>query len=637
MQTDSRTHNRVSSSTGRKNTLSSAMAIASAVGLIPLASESAIAFPEVASSQPLPLPQQVPSRVAQSAAALDQAQAIAPQVTQLQQATFSQKSSLAPSTLATSSHQPTATSEDENGNWRLLYATQANTPQANATVQNVIAQIVAESARAQTCRNSACRQLAYIDSQISSTAEKIQHLEKQIDNLSAQYGQGDISAYQTILGDRLLEVSSQQQQLVIELDQTRLRAEQTKTQLSFANVTADIAEQILSKNDDYQALWNQLEAVEADIQKEYAQVNIDGTALNQLYSDYQDLLKRTQTGAQTALSRHLAAKLSAVSNQISSIGDRAPLQTQALETLVFETHQQNVQQLRSEKLAVIEAELIDQQRRLSERIGEYESLQRELSSERRMIDNYHSERNRILAESSALESANPTASASPKYVSQSLLNARALLPMLPSGSVAKTLLGIAIAASLVATVAHRSSEKKAAVLGKRILEIIPASSRTAISPVTQTQKVSLADIEETQTKTQIAQVTKVTQFIDLSKPLPAQEVKPTKQSFCVVNDLGEFEISESAALSLDEVLAEIEADRLSADIKAATFDEALKNLTTESLFLESDNHSVAPVKLPVEEIDLFVEKAVEWVLEDLGLAIPGANAAVEDAHLLAVA
>ncbi len=567
MQTDSHTHSRVASSTERRNTLSGVMAIASAVGLIPLASERAIAIPEVTSSQSLPLSQQVPSRVDQSAA-LNQAQMIAPQVAPLQQATFSPKSpsassTPASSTLAPSVRQSAAISEDENGNWLLAYATQTSTPQANATVRNVIAHIVAESARAQTCRTSACRQLAYIDSQIPLTAEKVQRLEKQLDDLSAQYGQGDISAYQTILGDRLLEVSSQQQQLAIELNQTRLRTEQTRTQLSFATVEASLAEQALSKDDDYQALWDQLEAVETDIQKEYAQVNVDGTVLNQLYSDYQDLLRKTQAGAQIALSRHLAAETSAVSKQAPTISYRSPLQIEALETLVLETHQQNVQQLRSEKLAIIEAELSNQHRRLSEQIGEYESLQRELSSERRVIDNYHLERERILAETSALASANPTTSASPKYVSQSLLDARALLPMLPDGSVAKTLLCIAIAASLVATVAHRSSEKKSAVLGKRILEITPQVTAQQFSPVTQTQKVSLADIEKTQTKTQIAQVTKVTQFIDLSKPPPAQEVKPTKQSFCVVNDLGEFEISERVALSLDEVLAEIEADRLS--------------------------------------------------------------------------
>ncbi|MEM8502005.1 MAG: hypothetical protein AAF716_02505 [Cyanobacteria bacterium P01_D01_bin.1] len=601
------------------------MAIASATGLIPFASESAIALPSAEAPRSLFALQQAPSSsIAQDSAATAKAQAIAPQVDQIQQASFSQTPPLASST-----RQSAAAREDENGNWSLAYATQTNTPQANNAVQTVIAQIAAESARAQACKDSVCRQLAYVDSQLPRSAEKIQRLEKQLNDFSRQYAQGDMSAYRTVLSDRILEVSEQKRQLAIELDQTRLLSRQLRTRLSLANVEADIAERILAKDTDYQTLWDQLKAVETNIQKEYAQVNIDGTALNQLYADYQELLGKTQVAAQVALSRYSSIDNSLVARS----GYRVPTETKVLATemlanLVLETHQQNVQQLRTQKIAIIEAELLDRHRRLSEQIGEYERLQRELNSEQKLVESYRLERNQILAKSSTLVS---DGSNTPNYNSQSLLNARALLPMLPNGSVAKSLLGVAIASSLVATMTHRSSQRKAAVLGKRILEIIPANSPLENHITSQPQKIPLPSAEKIQTKiTKPDAGPQVADSEDIEVPISRDslELILTKEgvrtekpsSFCIVNDRGEFEISEGTALSLNEVVAEIERDKLLADIEAATFNEALKNLTPEDLFTQEVNSSeIAPIRLPVSEIDSFVEIAVEWVLKDLGL------------------
>ncbi len=643
MQTSSRNHSHVSSinqptkrrtagqpanyrkENVRRNVLSGVVALASATTLIQLNSESAVASPQLSDSHSTALSQQSLSKSSSQIsplAALNQAQAIAPQIHQSEQATFSNS---AISNASLSKSKAAVTAENRGDHWSLAYVTQANTAQADSAVQAVVAQVARETTRAKACADSICRRLTYIRSQLPSVTQKVQQLEKQLNDFSVQHGQGNIGTYKAILNGRIAEISGQKQQLAIDLDQTRLQAKQLRSQLSFANIDPDVARRVLGSDAVYQVLWGQLAAIEKNIQREYSQVDVDGTALNQLYAEYQSLLGKTQTAAQGALSRYLLVD----GNQIAGITYHTAAMTEMLEALLVQTHQQDVQRLRQEKMTAIETELMSRHQHLSEKIGEYERLQRELYSKQRVLDSYISERDRILTDSpeAALISTNPV------YRSQSLVTAQALMPLLPDGSMAKTLLGIVIAASLVATAIHHSSEKKAALLGARILEILPtndySASYSVIQTVIQPQKsqpkmISLADLaKETQLEVSKSLYAETTSTEDLFKDLLSVEEMPTQlASFCIVNDLGEFEISESAALSLDKAVAEI---------KAADFNQALENLTPESLFShEINSRDIKPVRLPVAEIDLFVEKAIEWVLKDLGLEIAVADAATDE-------
>lgn len=541
--------------------------------------------------------------------------------------------------LKSASQQPSAALIDADNSWSLSYATQANTTQVNRAVQSVIAKVVADTTQAKACADSSCRRLSYIRSQLPVVTAKVQRLEEQLKDFSWQHGQGDIGAYKTAIANRISEVSNQKQQLDIELDQTRLRAEQLKSQLSSADVGINSAEQILAKDTIYQVLWAQLVAVEENIQKEYGQVNTDGTALNQLYGEYQTLLGKTQAAAREALNRYLLAG----GSQTSDITYYPGVATETFGALLVETHQQKVQQLRQRKLAALEIGLTSRQHRLSSKLGEYERLQRELLSEQGVLDSYQAERDHIVATSpeAALK-----VSAIPTHNAQSFVAAQTLLPMLPSGSIAKTLLGIAVAASTLAAAAHRRSQKNASMLGTRILEILPTSrtasrlsnSRTASSSHTasshtasshtakrveaQPQMISLADItEERQTEGSAAKAIEIASAKEieivesegsLEVLFATEEMPEQRSSFCVVNDLGEFEISESAVQSLDEFAVGIKAD---------DFNQALEKLTPEDLLpLEINSRDIAPVRLPVAEADLFLDQALDWILEDLGLA-----------------
>ncbi|MGB3788573.1 MAG: hypothetical protein WA949_11230 [Phormidesmis sp.] len=642
MQTGSRNHNPVSSSISqsvdsrpadrsanyrkenvRKNVLSGVVALASATTLIQFSSESAAANPQLNSYRAV-LSQQSPSDFSSQispAVAVNQAQAIAPQIHQSEQVAFSNS---ATSTTSSSKPQAAVIAENHDDQWSLAYSTQANTAQADSAVQTVVAQVAQEATRAKACADDICRRLMYIRSQLPSAAQKVQRLEKQLDDFSAQHGQGDMSAYKTVLSDRIAEISSQKQQLAIELDQTRLQTKRLRSRLSVANIEPDIAERVLASDTIYQVLWGQLAAIEENIQKEYSQVNVDGTALNQLYAEYQALLGKTQTAAPEALNRYLLVG----GNQIAGITYHTAVVTETLKDLLVQTHQQNTQQLRQDKIAAIETELMSRHQHLSEKIGEYERLQRELHSAKRVLNSYTSERDRILADSpeAALMSTDVA------YNPQSLVTAQTLIPLLPDGSIAKTLLGIVIAASLVAAATHRSSEKKAALLGARILEILPTSAHTTSYSALQPQKsqlamISLADlVRETQLEIANSPEAEMTNAKAPLEDLFSMEERPAQStSFCIVNDLGEFEISESAARSLDKAVTEI---------KAADFNQALENLTPESLFThEVNGRDIEPVRLPVAEIDLFVEKAIEWVLKDLGLEMSVADAATDKVEL----
>ncbi|MBE9059616.1 hypothetical protein [cf. Phormidesmis sp. LEGE 11477] len=746
----------------RKNALSRVLMLASATALVPFASKSAIAnsFANAATpSYDISQHLDAVTQPAQTPQAFNQSQAIAPQVDQVPPVSFSHSSAL-----ASASEQLSPAVANTDSSWSLSYATQANTAQTNSAVQLVIAKVASDTRRAKSCVDDSCRRLTYIRSQLPAITAKVQRLEEQLKDFSRQHGQGDISAYKTALGDRIAEVSGQERQLDIELDQTHLRVERLTTQLSFANVAAGSAEDILAEDANYQALWQQLVAVEENIQKEYSQVNADGTALNQLYGEYQTLLGKTQTAAREVLSRYMTA-----GNQIAGLTNYAKIAVETYGDLLVETHQQRVQQLRQRKLAALEIGLSSRQQRLSSKIGEYESLQRELNAERTVLDSYHSERDSILAASpESAPGSTIMADGTPVYNAQSMTAAQTLLPLLPNGSVAKTLLGVAIASSMVAAASHRRAEKKAATLGKRILEILPTShtasqtvgrqtvgrqvagrqvagrqlagrravgrhsvnsravnSRTVKRVKTQPQMISLAALtKEPQAKVQTAEAieiadvrsvkvesvkgtevavaksievtnnkaieivdakavvskavdTKVantkavdnkaiktpdTKVVDIKVVDPttvdnkAIEIADTKAaelqtteivdsetieivdpkaieivesedslevlfateempakgaSFCIVNDLGEFEISESAVQSLDELVPELKADE---------FKQARENLTSEDLLApEVDSLEVTPVQLSVEETGLFLDNALGWVIDDLGL------------------
>ena len=644
MQTGSRAHSNVFMKNRCKSALSGVVAIASATtSLIPLAAKSATAAtPPSAHSGTLL--QQNPKLLGQTSLTAgqsrsqtySQAQAIAPQIGPIGQATFSRGTSV-------STSQPPAAVADE-ANLSLAYATQANTAQTHSAVQTVIAQIAKEATRTQACTDSNCRRLTYIRSQIPAATQKVQRLEKQLNDFSSEHAQGNMSAYQKVLSDRIIEISGQKQQLAIDLGQTRLQAQQLRAQLSFANIEADIAEKILKKDAVYQASWDRLEAVEDKIQAEYSQVSVDGTALNQLYADYQKLLEETQTAAEGALGRYLLE-----GNRTADAANATFATAEMLKDLLAETHQQRVQQLRQENMATIETKLMDRHQQLSEKIGEYERLQLELYSEQKVLDSYNSERDR-LTDSPKADRLAANASANPSAQSgQSLMAAQALVPLLPDNSIAKTLLVVVIAASAVAAATHRGSEKKAASLGKRILEIIPVNSQAAENRTVQPQLLSLSDITSNSAHEVVSDITSNTvkethaetvkstgleaakpkDFFEASFVLDVldelDELPDRPRSFCVVNDLGEFEISENAILSLAEVVAEIEQDKAAAEIKTADFQKALESLTpdttTDNLTVrEIGSHDIiTPVQLPVAEIDLLVEKAIEWVLKDLGL------------------
>ncbi|WP_157620327.1 hypothetical protein [Synechococcus sp. PCC 7335] len=546
--------------------------------------------------------------------------------------------------LASASQQPSAT-VNADYSWSLSYATQANTTQVNSAVQSVVAKVASDTARAKACVTDSCRRLTYIRSQLPIAAARVGRLEEQLKDFSRQHGQGDISAYKKALADRITEVASQERQLDIELDQTRLRAEQLKTQLSFADVEVDIAEQILAEDAIYQALWVQLSTVEENIQTEYSRVNADGTALNQLYAEYQALLGKTHVAAGEALNRYLLAG----GSQTLGTTYFTEAATEAFSALLVETHQQKVQQLRQRKLAALETSLIGRQQRLSRNIGEYERLQRELLSQQSVLDSYQSERDLILATSPEAALA---VSGIPTHHAQ-LVAGQSLLPLLPNGSVAKTLLGIALAASTVAAASHRRAEKKAALLGKRILEIFPtshAANRPANRPLgkghssrptkgysadpvkSQPQIISLSNLgSKAQVKKSAAEnlETADAKGIEIVESagsfevmFAAEETPKQPDSFCVVNDLGEFEISESTVPPLSKIAPEIEVD---------DFNQALENLTSENhLTHEIDNHDIAPVRLPVADTDLFLDQVIDWISEDLGLAAPVAASGESD-------
>lgn len=665
MQKDSNAYSSISSvecRNRRKHNLSGVAVVASAAALVPLAGVPLASNSAIANVHPVSNPSSPPQATvralsrADSNDATDQAQVIVPQVDQEQQAAFSHTPLAFPN-----QRLATLVNRREDINRALAYTAKPSTAPTTsaaqtvtaataqiataqiATAQMATAQTAAASVDAKECQESSCRQLGHIDSQLAVSNQKIQRLEKHLSDFSAQHGQGNISDYQTVLGDRILEISSQKQQLATEIDRTRSQASKLRTQLSLAAIEVDIAARILANDSDYQAVWSQLEAVEATIRKEYSQVTVNTTASNQryadyqLYADYRPLLEKTQNVAQAALNRYLLVN----GSQIASAHYQASTAIELLNALILNTNQQNIHQRRQVSLSAIEIELMNHHQRLAETISEYEYLQSELNAEQRLVDNYHLERDRILTESSALASAGSSAYGQSVSPTQPLVNARALVPLLTDDSIAKALLGVVIAASLLATATHRSSEKKAAMLSERILEIKPVNGGNAASTVRPeamfSMKAEPSNIQSLDTASASTRDSKRSRLKGPFETLSHRELTSVgSHSLYAVNDLEESAISRRIAHSLDEMFAQAEADRTAADIAVADLEQALQELTADRLSEnEVSSREIAPIRLPVAEIDAFVEKAISWVLKDLGLELLTANASTRELKALA--
>jgi hypothetical protein len=325
-----------------------------------------------------------------------------------------------------------------DGSWALAYQSD-RAPQLQTAISEI--------SNAVACAGHACRGLSYIEQQLPKTRQQAINLQAKLEDLETRYGQQDMAAYQKVLNDRTIEVAQQKEQLSLNVMQTQQQITEARSQMALMAVNFDVVERALAQSSDYQTAWQRLQQIERGLLEEFSQVDIDATALNAIYSDYQYQQSSTQQTANDALINYVA-------NGNLQI-ERAPESMALLKEGVTLTYQQRIQNLRQETIDQLEQRIKTRQTQLASHLSEYEQVQRQLAAAQQLTAQYEQTRDRLMAQAQNSDVAIAQQNQQDLQRSQSLdlmALARTLAKRLPEGSSAQAILYTVLALGAVSAI-----------------------------------------------------------------------------------------------------------------------------------------------------------------------------------------
>lgn len=448
-------------------------------------------------------------------------------------------------------------------------ATQPDTTRLSAPA--IVSQLAAAVTGSEpVCLGNSCRGLAYIQVQLPKAQQTVESIQQQLNDFASQHAQGDITAYQQVLADRLSEVSEQESRLAIELVETDRYATQIETKLAALSFQTDLARNLLSADTGYQTEWLRLKQMERQLLAEYSKANIDATPLNEIYREYEEQQQETYAAAEAVLGNYLMAKGKSQVGQPLSIYS-APAALDILQALTVSLHQQDTQQLRHSTLKIAEENLQRRQKTLAQDLSKYESLQQELRTATALVQQYEQTRAQIGTEAATTATASavtpgavPAPATAIEQDSPAIEIAKTLEKTMPDGSLGKTILGIVIAAGAVAVAAQRRTGDVSKALASVNLKNSDSRDLSRQALNRKGFNVSISPRRQ---------------------PVSAEDTSPT--------------------------------DNLAIEIMSRELDEILSLSTAESFEQEKQDRAIASIQLPIDKIDAFAESAVRWVLKDL--------------------
>ncbi|MEO0768385.1 MAG: hypothetical protein AAFY72_02975 [Cyanobacteria bacterium J06649_4] len=521
-----------------------------------------------------------------------------------------------------------------DGSWTLAHgarpggqsATQSGSETGRQT-QLVAAQLAQETAN--TCSGSDCQRLAYINNKMPEAEQTVRNIQQQLDEFTAEHGQSNLPAYQKVLTDRIAEISKQESQLATDIAETRGYIGQLQARLSTVDADLALPGQLLAQSSKYQSTWSDLQQAERQLLEEFSRASIDATQLNQIYAVYQEHQQKLQRIAHSVLSNHLLDP----NSEPPDIIYEAPAALDVMQALVIATHQEKVQLLRDATIDNIEQRLRLRQQTLARNISTYEQLQRDLESNQAIVRQYKAERDRInanvggqrLAASQLPPEVALASTAEPSAVIQ---KASQLRQQLEEGTVAKALLGIVVAAGCIAAVTRRrKASRKAGVSVPVISQMPQPTASTAQMQSSNAPALQLAaTLPVAQAEIPIHPAHNARRNSTWDDIAQDSRVQGSSAQDSNTQDSGNNLLAEMIAL-IDEKLPNseppIENLDLSIEIMARELNRALEESNAESCFAkEVAARNIEPVQLSLEDIDIFAEKAIHWVLQDLEESLP---------------
>ena len=583
-------------------------------------------------------------------AALNQGQGINPYVEQTQPALFSQSaqagninadstytSAVSTSTLPTLPIPAPQLVSKADGSWSLNYTDIPSSSAVNALpTQAIVNQLVTQNRAKRGCSGSACRSIDYINKQLPEAKQQVQDHEARLAAFEAQHGQHDLRAYQSVLSDRISEITDQKTTIALQLSATERYISQIKVRLSTAEVAPDLAEHLLAIDSTYQARWLVLQQSERQLLEEFSRASVDATALNQIYADYEQQQTNLYQAAQAVLGNHLLSSEDQNPSERSSNIYGTPAALDLLQSLTVAIHQKDVQQLRDRTVQLATDKLQTRYRQLAQNIGEYETIQRELDIAQKLVAQYEQESDRIATAAKAqtliaapTTDTNPTDTNNTASISPAFAAARTLEAKVPEGSIGKMLLGIVIAAGAVAVAAQRRAGDVSEALSLEIVPTRPQKKRFGLPPGHKrvNDYIPLDLLHELMEMTgqlrpafaaEGAAIANQSHAFKLTKQPTVDQLPAASQ---ISRNLVEQQLSVQSQADQQKANQEQAAEsKLTEEIMLRELEDIVGQSAPEARFAkELSERNIEPVQLSLDEIDAFAESAVRWVLEDSNL------------------
>ena len=609
-----------------------------------------------------------PTRGQSATEAIGKGKAVLPQTSDRVQANFSAAATPQPSVEtskaseqpANQAARPSLITKDKDGNWTLSQALPQQTGTGQASdyqakeaqrAQVAVAQLAKAAAGTngdglsqQVCQGGSCGGLAYIDSQLPKARQQVKSIQSQIQQFEATRAQQDMGAYRQVLAARMAEIDQQKNQLTISTAQTRQQIDGIKTRLAAVDpdgLGVAIVDRALFQDALYQAAWTKLVGSENSLLEEFSSANIDATALNEIYGDYQFQQQALQRAAADALGSYLAT----TNNSLPSFIQQSPDALSLLQDLTTSAYEYQVQLLRLGTIDQITQKLLVRQRQLSSDMGQYEQLQRQQVIAQQQVSQYEQAREKILTQQEAEqeEVIADGAIASKATSGAALARARELAPQMPEGSAAQIVIFAVLAAGAIAAISARRTAKQT-VLPNWVLEGADSplmlqgvsthrAARAAISPALALSELAGSAPASTQTFPHHAVLPSLDHFfagITSNEPAEGFEQRMlaelqaiTGQAAHVVNEVPAASYSAEDSLTIEIMTRDLDHMFQKAALNGnldGSSDESPSGNLEGSLLNEINERAKASTKLPLKEVDAFADHAVRWILKDLGLA-----------------
>ena len=604
--------------------------------------------------------------IARTARSLSQSAPVLPNLAQADSATFSNSSFgnssgsfqlLANAVPPASTAQPSLITQTQDGNWTLstdISSDNLSDRRSAAASQSVISDLAEQTARTrQACSGRRCRGLAYIDSKLPEAQAEVENLQAQLADFETHRAQQNMEGYQELLTDRIFEIAQQKQDLLLSTERNQRRITQLKTALVQMDADLEMAERSLEADDEYQAAWNRLLQAEQNLMNEFSQVKLDGTELNEIYSDYQYHQQQAQTLAGEALGNYIMR-----SPTVPSFITRSPDALNLLQELATATHEYRTQKLRQTTISQIQKRLNDRESQLVGDIGGYESLQQELTTAKKIVEEYEKERAYILSQQSGAtgqgnlqQAAAQAAAQAVERSSTALDRARRLAPLLPAGTVSQRVVFAVLMLGAIAAIAAYRRDRKVSV--PQLALQAPQPRDYSFEPTALQQANLMAAIKLPALRFSASQLQPAGAPISNpeekrlaaapsvrlhgEEPVDAGELSSLEEILASVTHSPEPELDDFEQRILAELLeitgqsprllaaaedaAAKASERITVEMMVNDLNEALGSLTLESNLAQAiQEKAIASVELSVDDVDLFAEHAVQWILKDLGVS-----------------